>query len=194
MLTYNTQMARLPLPEYGRNIQQMVDYCLTIEDREERNVCAHSIVKAMSLLFPELKETEAGRRKLWDHLAIMADFKLDIDWPFEIPHPEMMQKNPENVNYPATHIRMRHYGRHLEQMMHKLAEMEPGEERDELTNLVANQMKKCLAVSGLDNVDDARVLKDLATFTHGVINLDPAEYHLHEYEIVAPPSKKKRKR
>ncbi len=194
MLTYNTAREKLPLPEYGRNIQQMVDYCLTIPEREERTVCAHSIVKAMSLLFPELKETETGRRKLWDHLAIMAGFNLEIDWPFEIPRPEMMQAAPEKIPYPATHIRLRHYGRQVEQMAQKLAEMEPGEERDELTLLVANQMKKCLAVSGLDTVDDARVLKDLATYTHGVINLDPAEYHLHEYEIVAPQTKKKRKR
>lgn len=194
MLTYNTQQDQLPLPEYGRNIQQMVDYCLTIEDREERTVCAHTIVKAMSRLFPEAKDTEAGRRKLWDHLAIMSGYQLDIDWPFEMPQPENMQVGPEKVMYPATHIRLRHYGRHLEQMMQKLTEMQPGEERDQLTSLVANQMKKCLAVSGLDTVDDARVLKDLAMYTHGAINLDPAEYHLHEYEIVAPPTKRKRKR
>lgn len=194
MLTYNTQQSQLPLPEYGRNIQQMVDYCLTISNREKRIVCAHSIVKAMSLLFPELKETEAGRRKLWDHLAIMSGFQLDIDWPFEMPLPETMQTTPDKVPYPGTHIRMRHYGRNLEQMLQKLTTMQPGEERDALVDLVANQMKKCLAVSGLESVDDARVFNDMANYTHGEIRLNPDEYHLHEYEVVAPTAKKKRKR
>ena len=74
MLRYNTQLERLVLPEYGRNVQQMVDHCLAITDREERNRCARTIIAAMSTLFPEMRETEASRHKLWDRLAVMSGF------------------------------------------------------------------------------------------------------------------------
>ena len=84
MLTYNTQLKKLKLPEYGRNIQQIIDYCCTIEDREERTRCAYSIIQIMGSLFPQLGDEADYKHKLWDHLAIMSDFKLDIDYPYEI--------------------------------------------------------------------------------------------------------------
>lgn len=97
MLTYNTQLKKLILPEYGRNIQQMVDYCVSIPDREERTVCAYSIIASMGNLFPQLRDTEDFKHKLWDHLAIMSDFKLDIDYPYEIIKPEKSRHTSRTV-------------------------------------------------------------------------------------------------
>ena len=91
MLLYNTQLKKLILPEYGRNIQNMVDYCLTIEDRDERNHCAHTIVNTMIIMFPELRNEADFEHKLWDHLAIMSDFKLDIDYPYEMLQEEALE-------------------------------------------------------------------------------------------------------
>ena len=94
MLTYNTRLKRLILPEYGRNIQKMVNHCLSLEDRDERTRCAHSIVRAMEMLFPAEGDPEEYKRKLWDHLAIMADFSLDIDWPCPVIQSEELKTQP----------------------------------------------------------------------------------------------------
>ena len=83
-MQYNTQQKRMPLPEYGRSIQNMVDHALTIENRSERQRCANTIINIMGNMFPHLRDIPDFKHKLWDHLAIMADFKLDIDYPYEV--------------------------------------------------------------------------------------------------------------
>lgn len=94
MLTYTNHLKRLVLPEYGRNIQNMVDHCTTIADREERNRCAEAIIEAMLTLFPSQGDAVEYRRKLWDHLLIMSDFTLDVDFPFEHVAPETFDGGP----------------------------------------------------------------------------------------------------
>lgn len=194
MLTYNTQLKKLILPEYGRNIQQMVDYCVTIPDREERTACAHSIIASMGNLFPQLRDVDDFRHKLWDHLAIMSDFKLDIDYPYEVIKPENLESKPEPLNYKLSDIRLRHYGRYIELMIAKASTMENGEERDVLVSLIANHMKKVMLSVNPDGVDDARIFKDLAMYSHGAIRLDPAEYKLHEFKAAPAPSTSKKKK
>ena len=191
MLTYNTNLKKLILPEYGRIIQEMVDHCLTIEDRVQRNLCAQTIVKAMGNLFPNLKDGDENRRKLWDHLAIMADFKLDIDYPYEIVKKDSLDSKPEKI---ATISDNRHYGRHLIAMIQRAAEMEPSEEREALVLLLANQMKKVMLASGNDGVDDNRIFKDLANISHGTFRFNSEEVHLNEYNIILPPNSKKKKK
>jgi hypothetical protein len=196
MLTYNTQQKRLILPEYGRNIQQMVDYCVTISDREERTACAYTIIASMGNLFPQLRDVDDFKHKLWDHLAIMSDFKLDIDYPYEIINPENLETRPERVNYTDGPVRQRLYGKYIELMIVKASIMENGEERDALVSMIANHMKKLMIAFNPDGVDDARILKDLEVFSHGAIRLDPAEYRLHEFKTTptpAPTKKKKKK-
>lgn len=182
MLNYNTQQKRLVLPEYGRNIQQMVDHCLTIEDREERTLCAHTIVTTMANLFPELKEGEDNQRKLWDHLAIMSGFKLDIDYPFEVIQSDKLTTAPDKVPYTIHSIRYRHYGKSIERLIEKASAMEEGEERTELCRLIANHMKKLLLVVNKDGVEDAKVFKDLAEMSHGAIQLNEETTRLHEFK------------
>ncbi len=194
MLTYNTGKPRLVLPEYGRNIQQMVDYCLTIENREERTRCAYTIVAAMLKLFPKIKEQDNYQQKLWDHLAIMSGFRLDIDAPVEMISHDPHDTTPERVPYSGHHIRYRHYGKDVELMIAKAVEMPEGPERDELVLLIANHMKKLLLTVSKDGVEDSKIFKDLAEYSHGEIRLDPQTTHLHDFQIIAPPPQGKKKK
>lgn len=194
MLTYNTHLKKLVLPEYGRIIQEMVNHCLTIENREERNLCAQTIIQAMGNLFPALKDGDENRRKLWDHLAIMADFKLDIDYPFDVVQQQTLNTKPEKLEYNEVISDNRHYGRHLIAMIQRAAQMEPSEERDALVLMLANQMKKVMLADGNDSIDDIRIFKDLAAISRGEFRLNPEEVHLNEYKIVVPQTGKKKKK
>lgn len=198
MLTYNSQLKKLALPEYGRNIQQMVDYCCTIADREERNKCAYSIINTMSNLFPQLNEETDYKHKLWDHLAIMSDFKLDIDYPYEIVKPESLESKPIPVKYKLEGIKMRHYGKIVGQMIERACDYPDGEEKDALIMLIANHMKKLIYQINNEDVEDAKIFKDLEFFSNGRIKIDPATHSLHEFKVApaqqAPTSKKKKKK
>lgn len=195
MLTYNTRLKKLVMPEYGRNLQQMVDHCLTIEDRDERNSCAHAIIQSMEQLFPELKLPE-NAHKVWDHLAIMSDFKLDIDYPEDVVKPDDLATLPEKVPYDQSRINLRHYGKITEQMIAKAASMEPGDERDTVVMLLANHMKKQMLALSPDGVDDRKIFADLAMFSKGELRLDPETHRLHEFQEMPKPQsgKKKKKR
>ncbi|MDE6652088.1 MAG: DUF4290 domain-containing protein [Paramuribaculum sp.] len=194
MLNYNTQQKKLILPEYGRNIQQMIDYCLTLQDKEERTRCARTIIATMANLFPELKDSEDNQRKLWDHLAIMSEFKLDIDYPCEIIKPDHLNTLPDKVPYTSNSIRYRHYGKAIERLIDKAAEMEDGDERTELCRLIANHMKKLMLTVNKDGVEDTKIFKDLAEISHGRIIINPDQMKLHEFKVAAPVNNGKKKK
>lgn len=194
MLTYNTQLKKLVLPEYGRNIQRMVDHCLTIEDREERTRCARSIITSMGNLFPELRSSESNDRKLWDHLVIMSDFKLDIDFPCEVVTVESLRTKPLPLSRDTSPIRSYHYGRSLRLMVDKAAEMEPGEERTALIGYLANHMKKLMLAVNKEGVDDSKIFKDLAQMSGGRILVEPGTIVLHEFKEAPQPTGKKKKK
>ena len=194
MLRYNTQMKPLVLPEYGRNIQSMIDYCQTIEDRDERTRCAYKIIASMANLFPELKSGGEYSHKLWDHLAIMSDFKLDIDYPCEIIRPDYLKSTPAPLLYSNGELRRRQYGRTIEAMIAKASEMEEGDERNELIVLIANQMKKLLMSANKEGVEDARIFRDIAEMSHGAIRIDPSQMKLRDYIIPVQPTGKKKKK
>ena len=139
---YNTSRKQLVLPEYGRNIQRMIDYIKSVEDRTERNRLAHSIVAIMGNLNPHLRDINDFKHKLWDHLAIIANFELDIDYPYEVPKPEMFRTPPSRVKYGTHAIKFRHYGKASEQMVHYVCNLEEGDEKRRLVVAIANQMKK----------------------------------------------------
>lgn len=198
-LGYNTQKEKLILPEYGRNVQQMVDYCVTIPDREERTRCAYTIVQIMGNLFPQIRDSDDYKHKLWDHLAIMSDFKLDIDFPYEVVKKENLLSKPEKVEYKLDHIKYRHYGKLIEQMIAEACKYPEGAERDALVSLIANHMKKQIFSINKEGVDDEKILKDLYHYSHGKINLDAATYKLREFKEApaaapAASSKKKKKK
>ena len=139
-MQYNTQQKRMPLPEYGRSIQNMVDHALTIQDPAERQRCANTIINIMGNMFPHLRDVPDFKHKLWDHLAIMANFKLDIKYPYEIIHEENLGTKPEPIPYPSTKIRYRHYGRTLEILINKACEFPEGDEKKNLVALIAEDL------------------------------------------------------
>ena len=179
-MEYNTQRKKMELPEYGRSVQNMVDHALTIEDREERQRCANTIINIMGGMFPHLRDVPDFRHKLWDHLAIMADFKLDIDYPFEIVKKEDLVVKPEQLEYPNGAFRYRHYGRFLEGMVKKAIEIEDEEEKKQLINLLAIQMKKDLNNWNKEGIEDQKIVDDLREYSNGAIDLKVEDLRLGE--------------
>jgi hypothetical protein len=158
---YNTQRKRMTLPEYGRNVQKMVDYIKTIEDKEERNRAAKAIIHIMGNLNPNLRDSGDVKHKLWDHLAIIADFELDIDAPYPPPARETLLEKPKVVPYKKGEVKYLHYGRVIEMMIEEACKMEDDEKRDYLIVLIANQMKKASATWNRSQVNDDVIVKDL---------------------------------
>ena len=179
-MEYNTQRKKMELPEYGRSVQNMVDHALTIEDREERQRCANTIVNIMGGMFPHLRDVPDFKHKLWDHLAIMSDFKLDIDYPFEIVKREELEMKPGKISYPDRAIRYRHYGRFLESMIKKLSEMEDGEEKEALLHMLAVQMKKDLYNWNKEGIEDQKIVDDLREYSNGAIDLKVEDLRLND--------------
>ncbi|MEE1021857.1 MAG: DUF4290 domain-containing protein [Muribaculaceae bacterium] len=196
MLYYNTAQPKMALPEYGRTIQHMVDFCLTIADREERTSCAYAIVDTMSTLFPEFMGENGDTSKFWDHINVMSGFRLDIDFPCEVMTEEHLNPKPRKIPYTSSRLRYRHYGKLIERMVKEVADMEEGPEKDELVSMSANHLKKLLIAHNREAMTDAKVLRDLSDYSEGRIDLDPERYLLHEFNVVAPPagSKKKKKK
>jgi len=184
-LDYNTQLERLKLPEYGRNIQRMVDYALTLEDAEERKRCAQTIISIMGNLFPHLRDVPDFKHKLWDHLAIMSDFKLDIEYPYELILKENLNTKPEKVPYNDCKIGIKHYGHYLEELIAKAVEMEDGPERTRLIQMMANHMKKSIISWNRDSVDDQKIYDDLRMLSNNRIDVNEDTVRLLEIrEIV----------
>lgn len=169
-MNYNTQQKKMLLPEYGRSIQNMVNYCCTIAERSERQRCANTIVSIMGNMFPHFKEPDS-KHILWDHLAIMSDFKLDVDYPYEVIRPEKLMTRPDRIAYPQKNIRFRHYGQIIVQLIKKACELEEGEERDDLTALAFNRMHKLYTQWNKDNVDDQLIERDLEDFSNGKLHV-----------------------
>ena len=179
-MEYNTQRKKMELPEYGRSVQNMVDHALTIEDRKERQRCANTIINIMGSMFPHLRDVPDFKHKLWDHLAIMSDFKLDIDYPFEIVKKEDLVMKPEKVTYSGGSIRYRHYGRILEELVKKASVVEDEAERKALVKLLAIQMKKSLNNWNKDGMEDQKIVDDLREYSKGAIDLKVEDLQLNE--------------
>lgn len=177
---YNTQRERLPLPEYGRSVQNMVDHALTIEDRAERQRCANTIINIMGGMFPHLRDVPDFKHKLWDHLAIMSGFKLDIDYPYEIVKKDCLDVKPERIPYQNSRIRYRHYGRFVEKLIQKAVEYPEGEEKEQLIRLIANHMKKDFIAWNKDTVEDRKIFDDIEEYSHGAIHLDESVMQLSQ--------------
>ena len=181
-MEYNTQQRKLPLPEYGRSVQNMVDYALTIKDREERQRCANTIVNIMGGMFPHLRDVADFKHKLWDHLAIMSDFKLDIDYPVEIVKKESLSVKPEQIPYSQNNIRYRHYGRFIQELVKIAADYKGSEEEQrQLIVLIANHMKRDYQNWNKDGVEDQKILDDLFELSNGKIKVTLDEIHLVDY-------------
>ena len=163
MEEYNTQRKRLIQPEYGRNIQTMIDYLLTIQDRNERTRAAKTVIDVMGNLYPHLRDVPDFRHKLWDHLAITSNFQLDIDWPYPLPSLKQLQEKPEKIPYNNNNIKFRHYGVMTEKLIEAIHKEQNPEKKKALIVLTANHMKKSFLTWNKDSVEDEQIYKDINT-------------------------------
>lgn len=189
-MQYNTKMNRLPMPEYGRSVQNMVDHALTIEDRAERQRCANTIIKIMGNMYPLMRDLPDFKQKLWDHLAIMSDFKLDIDYPCEVVQAETLQVRPERIPYPTGRIRYRHYGRILEQLIKQAMEYPEGEEKKELLHLIAIQMRKDFVAWNKDAVEVDKIIDDVLEYSDGKIRLTASDLEFNSLDLKLTETKR----
>ena len=193
-LDYNTQREQLVLPEYGREIQLMIDHAVALPTKAERQRCAESIISIMDRMFPQNHQNADYEHKLWDHLALMSRFQLDIDWPFDISKAAQIASKPEPLTYPMNKIAVRHYGHLLFEMFEKLKTMPEGPERDELVRVTANQMKRCLIQWSNGSSDNEKVASDLARFTDGKIQLDLSNFKFDKMDFRPEPSNERRRK
>jgi hypothetical protein len=172
---YNTSRKKLALPEYGRNVHNMVELLMKFDDREHRNRAAQAIIDVMGSLNPYLRDIPDFKHKLWDHLAIMADFKLDIDYPYNPPSPEILHEKPNKVPYCQRDIRYRHYGHTMELMIKKALEFDEGNEKEILIHQLANHMKKTYLTWNKESVEDEKILDDLKIMSGNRLDCEKVE-------------------
>ena len=164
-MEYNTQRTQLHLPEYGRIIQQLVERCKEMPTKEERSELAAAIVDFMGQRNPQLRDEQNYKHKLWDHLFILADYDLDVDSPYPFPTREELHQKPKRMDYPLLQGEFKFYGKSILQLIEKAIELEPGDEKDALIQVIANNMKKSYNVYNKEHVQDEvifRHLKDLS--------------------------------
>ena len=173
-LDYNTHREKLLMPEYGREIQKMVDHAVGLPDKQQRQDCANEIIRMMETKVPDVRGNANYEQTLWDHLYLMSHKQLDIDWPYDVNDAEKILSKPQPMKHPVhdEQAQLRHYGRLLTQVFEKLKTMPEGAERDELVRQTANQMKRDLMAWGHGSIEDEKVADDLARFTDGKIQID----------------------
>ncbi|HMT29284.1 MAG TPA: DUF4290 domain-containing protein [Bacteroidia bacterium] len=172
-MEYNSGRNRLIIPEYGRNIQKLIEYAITLEDREERNKIAQAIVTVMGQLNPHLRDITDFKHKLWDHLFIISDFKLDVDSPYDRPTALTYKVKPKGIAYPTSDIRFRHYGRIIEQMIKEIKDLEETPEKEQMVINIANFMKMLYVNWNKDSVSDEVIFEHLRILSKGSLTVKP---------------------
>ena len=170
-MEYNTQRGHLRLKEYGRHIQNLVEYAITITEKEKRQDVADHIVHIMGNLHPHLKNVEDFKHLLWDHLHIMADFSLDVESPYPLPEKEVLFAKPAPFPYPEKNTRFRHYGKNISSMIEKASEMEEGDKKTAYTKCIANYMKIVHNNWNSETVTDETIINDLEIISKGNLHL-----------------------
>lgn len=178
-MEYNTTRNHLIMKEYGRHIQKMVDYLLKIEDREKRQQNAYGVIELMGFLNPHLKNVEDFRHKLWDHLFLISDFKLDVDSPYPIPTRETLKAKPEQLRYPKQHPKFNHLGKHIELVIDKALKEENPEKKQGFANAIAYYMKLTYSNWHKELVHDDNIQSELSAITHGELEFNNRPFVKH---------------
>lgn len=189
---YNTTRKKLILAEYGRNVQNMVAYICTLPTKEERNRHAQVVIDMMGFLNPHLRDVADFKHKLWDHLHIISDFKIDVDSPYPKPSPDAIHPKPEVLAYPNQRIRFKHYGKTIELMIQKARAIQDSDRKQSLVQAIANFMKLAYITWNKDTVADETILSDLKEMSNGELVLqDNVNLNKVEVRPNAPGSKQK---
>lgn len=189
-MEYNTQRDHLIIPEYGRNLQKIVQVAIHTEDRNKRTQIAYMIVDIMAQLHSNVKDSPELRHKLWDHLYIMSDFQLDVDGQFPPPDREVLTKDPERLRYPKKDMRYSYYGKNIELIIEKISKSDEIEDKHAVAKVIANNLKKAYLTWNRDSVDDNLIKKHLDDLSHGNLTLTPDDQLISTYEVVGKPRKK----
>lgn len=171
-MEYNTTRVALGIREYGRHIQKMVDHILTIEDRKKRQEQAQVVIELMGFLNPHLKNVEDFRHKLWDHLFLISDFKLDVDSPYPIPTRETLKAKPERLHYPKRYPKFNHLGKNIEVVINKALSEENPEKKQGFANAIAYYMKLSYNNWHKENVQDDAIQSELSAITKGELEFN----------------------
>jgi Domain of unknown function (DUF4290) len=166
-MEYNTTRGPLMMREYGRHVQQMVDHLLTIEDKERRQNNAQAVIELMGFLNPHLKNVEDYRHKLWDHLFLISDFKLDVESPYPIPTRESLKARPKPLPYPKRYPRYSHLGKHLELVINKAMSEQNEEKRSGFAHIIAYYMKLAYNTWHKELIPDESIRSELNAITQG---------------------------
>lgn len=169
---YNTQRDKLAISEYGRNIQKMVKYALSMEDRNLRTQYAYVIFDVMQQINPNDKPNDDYYKKLWNHMHIISDFKLDIDYPYEVASKEVIEKKPEQIPYKTNRIKYRFYGVNLENVIKTLAEEEQNDDIQNILAGIADQMKYKYINWNEEIVSDELIAEHLKNISDGKLIFD----------------------
>jgi hypothetical protein len=178
-MEYNTTRSKMLMPEYGRNVQSMVEYLMTIEDRAKRLKNAEAIIELMGTLNPHLKQIEDYKHKLWDHLYQMTNFELDVDGPYERPTAEEIFKKPEVIPYPQSGVKHRHFGRNMDELIAKALKETDAEKRQGFTQIIGYYMKLAYTNWHKEPVHDDMIRSELSELTNGQLLYEPGGYKVY---------------
>ena len=190
-MEYNTERKYLDMPEYGRNIQKMILYTTTIEDKEKRFKVAQVIVNIMSQMHPKMREMADYKHKLWDHLYIISEWKINVEGPYPPPSEEVLYSKPDKIPYSSGKIRFKPYGKNIERMIDKAILLEDGPGKDLLMKIIANHLKKSYLNWNRDSVNDSLILKHFDELSDGKLKLDDDFKLAETSDILARKRKKK---
>ena len=190
-MEYNTTRKRLEMPEYGRNVQKMINYAVSIEDKERRLKVAHVIVNIMAQMHPKLRETADYKQKLWDHLVIISNWQLNVEGPYPEPPRDVLASKPDRVPYSEGKIKYRPYGKNIEAIIDKAIEHEEGPAKDAFMRGIANHLKKSYLNWNRDSVNDELIFEHFADLSNGKLVLDE-EFKLNETSDILARNKKKK--
>lgn len=187
---YNTNRPEMVIPEYGRNVQKMVEHAMSIENRDERNKIAHAIISVMGQLQPHLRDIADFKHKLWDHLFVISDFKLDVDSPYPLPEKEVLFEKPERMPYPKTKNKYKHYGKSVNDLIRAAIAIEDKAEQKALTGVVLNLMKKTYIMFNQESVDDNQIVSDLKEISEDKLAAPEGFQMISTNEVLAMTKKK----
>ena len=172
-MQYNTSQKKLIMPEYGRHVYQMIEHATHIEDRVKRNNAAYSIIGVMGTLMPHLRDVPDFKHKLWNHLQIISDFKLDIDAPYPLLKQTELVQKPNMIEYPHLYVRHKHYGKILVKMIRETSKLEDTPQREALISLLVIQMRKAASAWNRTEINPEQVIQDLWDISDGKIKINP---------------------
>ncbi|MXV53289.1 DUF4290 domain-containing protein [Pedobacter sp. HMF7647] len=183
---YNSTRKKLILAEYGRNVQNMVAYICDLPTKDERNAYAQVVIDLMGFLNPHLRDVADFKHKLWDHLHIISDFKIDVDAPYPKPELEAIHLKPQVLSYPQKRIKFKHYGKTVELMIDRARQMEEGERKQLMIQAIANFMKIAYVTWNKDTVADETIISDLKEMSRGEL-VWRDNMNLNKVEFRTPP-------